>query len=399
LSLETAVTERARALLPGLSDRAEQAERLRMLPMETVAEFHEAGLFRALQPKRYGGLELDPAAFYDAVIAIGTVCASSAWVLSVLGVHSWHLGLFDGRAQDDVWGTDPRALICSSYATAGEVTRVAGGYLLSGTWPFSSGSDHCQWAFVGGIVPPEPGGRGPIGDDGREWPDVRTFLVPMTECSLVDNWFVAGLSGSGSKQVHLDGVFVPEHRTHRFMDVRSGDSPGLRDNTSTLYQLPFGSLFCYAIAAPVIGAARGMYEALVADGRERARIAFDGGRPEDVLLNLRIAHTAAELDAVMLQLRHNFAMMSGALERGEAIGLDTRSRCRWDAAHATQVATACVDRIFAATGGRAIFLSNPMQRAFRDAHAMRAHAYNNPGNAAQVMGRAVLGLPNRELLI
>jgi 3-hydroxy-9,10-secoandrosta-1,3,5(10)-triene-9,17-dione monooxygenase len=394
-----AFVERARALLPVLLQRAAQAEELRMLPPETVAEYHAADLFRALQPERHGGLELDPAVFFDAVILIGTVCASSAWVLSVLGVHSWHLGLFDARAQDDVWGADPHALICSSYATAGEVRRASGGYVLTGTWPFSSGSDYCQWAFLGGVAPPDPGVPAPAGDDGRAWPDIRTFLVPMAQCTLVDNWFVAGLSGSGSKQIRVDGVFVPEYRTHRFLDVRSGLSPGLQRNSSALFRLPFGSLFCYAIAAPIIGAARGMYESLVAEGRDRAQGAFDRGRPEDVLLELRIARTVAQLDAASLQLRHNFAMMTAGIERGEPISMDTRSRCRWDAAHAAQVATECVDRVFGAAGGRAIFLSNPMQRAFRDAHAMRAHAFNNPDNAAQVMGRAELGLPNREFLI
>ena len=207
------------------------------------------------------------------------------------------------------------------------------------------------------------------------------------------------MSGSGSKQIRVEGVFVPEYRTHRFLDVRSGLSPGLRANPAALFRLPFGSLFCNAIAAPIIGTARGMYESLVAAGRDQARSAFDRGRPEDVLLELRIASTAAQLDAATLQLRHNFARMTASIHRGDPISMDTRSRCRWDAAHAAQVATECADRVFGAAGGRAIFLSNPLQRAFRDAHAMRAHAFNNPDNAAQVMGRAELGLPNREFLI
>jgi 3-hydroxy-9,10-secoandrosta-1,3,5(10)-triene-9,17-dione monooxygenase len=399
MALETAFTERALQLLPALRERAPQAEQLRMLPAETVAQFQDAELFRALQPKRYGGLELDPAAFFDAVASVGTACASSAWVLSVLGVHSWHLGLFDPQAQQDVWGEDPRALVCSSYGATGQVTSVDGGYRLTGTWPFSSGSDHSQWAFLGGVVPTGPHRSAPVGDDGREWPDVRTFLVPMAECTLDDNWFVAGLSGSGSKQVRVQDVFVPEYRTHRFLDIRSGGSPGLRENASPLYRLPFGSLFCYAIAAPVIGTARGMYQALVAEGRERAQAAYERGLPEDVALQLRIGHIAAELDGVTLQLRENFATMTSAIERGEVIGMGARSRCRWDAARAAQVATACVDRVFESAGGRAIFLSNPMQRAFRDAHAMRAHAYNNPDHAARVMAREELGFPNRELLI
>jgi 3-hydroxy-9,10-secoandrosta-1,3,5(10)-triene-9,17-dione monooxygenase len=370
-----------------------------MLPAETVAEFQDAFLFRALQPKRYGGLELAPGAFFEAVACLGTACASSAWVLSVLGVHSWHLGLFDPQAQQDVWGDDQRALICSSYGASGQVTRVEGGYLLTGAWPFSSGSDHSQWAFLGGVAPAGASGSAPLGDDGREWPDVRTFLVPMSECSLHDDWFVAGLSGSGSKQIRVEDVFVPEYRTHRFLDIRSGFSPGLSENSSSLYRLPFGSLFCYAIATPIVGTARGMYQTLVAEGRERARHTFELGLPEDVPLQLRIGQIGAELDGVTLQLRENFAAMTSAIERGETIGMGVRSRCRWDAARAAQVATACVDRVFEAAGGRAIFLSNPIQRAFRDAHAMRAHAYNNPDHAARIMAREQLGLPNRELLI
>ena len=393
------LTDRALALLPALAERAAGTERNRTLPPETVADLQQADLLRALQPVRHGGLEADPAEFFDAVATIGTVCASSAWVLSVLGVHSWQLALFDPQAQIDVWGTDPSALICSSYATAGKVTPVEGGYLLRGTWPFSSGSDHCQWAFLGGIVPHAPSDRALLGPDGQEWLDVRTFLVPMSECTLVDNWFVSGLSGSGSKQINVDDVFVPEYRTHRFLDIRSDSSPGLRQNTSGLYRLPFGSLFCYAIAAPIMGTARGMYTALLAEGRGRAQLAFERGRHEDPALQVRIAHIAADLDSVTLQLRENFRAMQTTVERGESITMDTRSRVRWDAARAAEVATTCVDRAFVAAGGRAIFLSNPMQRAFRDAHAMRAHAYNNTDHAAQIMGRAELGLPNREFVI
>jgi 3-hydroxy-9,10-secoandrosta-1,3,5(10)-triene-9,17-dione monooxygenase len=393
------LTDRVAGLLPALAERAVAAEQDRMLPAETIADFQDAGLLHALQPARYAGLEAAPAEFFDAVMSIATVCASSAWVLSVLGVHSWQLALFDVRAQDDVWGADPAALICSSYATAGTVEPVEGGYLLRGTWPFSSGSDHCRWAFLGGIVPQDAGRPVRRGPDGHEWLDVRTFLVPMSECTLVDNWFVAGLSGSGSKQIQVDGVFVPEYRTHRFLDIRDNTSPGRDVNTSWLYKLPFGSLFCYAIAAPIIGAARGMYATLLAEGRERAVVAFERGRQEDAPLQLRIARTAAELDGVTLQLRENFRAMRATVDDGEVIGMDTRSRVRWDAARAAQVATECVDRVFMAAGGRAIFLSNPIQRAFRDAHAMRAHAYNNTDHAAQIMGRSELGLPNREFLI
>jgi 3-hydroxy-9,10-secoandrosta-1,3,5(10)-triene-9,17-dione monooxygenase len=145
--------QRVRALLPALRERAGHAERLRRLPDKTFADFQEAGLFRCLQPKRYGGYELDPATLYRAVIEIGTVCGSTAWILGVGGVHSWHLALFAPQAQDDVWGKDSSIQISTSLAPTGTVARVAGGFRLQGRWSSSSGCDFCHWAALGGVAP------------------------------------------------------------------------------------------------------------------------------------------------------------------------------------------------------------------------------------------------------
>src|SRR5919108_2479984 len=160
---------RVRDLLPALRERATLAEQLRRLPDETFADFQEAGLFRALQPRRYGGYELDPGVFYQAVIEVGTVCGSSAWILGVIGVHNWHLAIFPPQAQEDVWGTDTSIQLSTSLAPTGTVRQVGGGYRLRGRWSFSSGCDFCHWAVLGGIAPALREG---------DPPDMRTFLVP-----------------------------------------------------------------------------------------------------------------------------------------------------------------------------------------------------------------------------
>ena len=125
-----AYLERVRALLPALRERTARAEQLRRLPDETFADFQEAGLFRALQPRRYGGYELDPGTFYQAVMEVGTVCGSSAWILGVIGVHNWHLAIFPPQAQEDVWGEDTSVQLSTSLAPTGTVERVEGGYRL-----------------------------------------------------------------------------------------------------------------------------------------------------------------------------------------------------------------------------------------------------------------------------
>ena len=380
--------DRVRALLPTLRARALDAERLRRLPDETFNDFQEAGLFRCLQPKRFGGYELDPVTFYQAVMDVGTVCGSSAWILGILGVHNWHLALFPPRAQEDVWGEDTSIQLSTSLAPTGTVERVEGGFRLRGRWSFSSGCDFCHWAVLGGLVPPVTAG---------EPPDARTFLVPRQDYAIEDNWHVMGLCGTGSKDLVVKDAFVPEYRTHSYRDAFYLMNPGAVVNEAPLYRLPFGLVFPAGLASPAIGVALGALEAFREQAktrvspRDRARVA------EDPFIQLRLAEAAAEVDAARDRLLGNFAEMMRLVCAGKEIPLTQRARYRWDAAKATDWSVRAVDRLFEASGGGGIFLNNPIQRAWRDVHAMRAHAGNNPERAAAVFGRSEFGLPPLDL--
>ena len=136
----------------------------------------------------------------------------------MVGVHPWQIALFDNEAQRDVWGEDRDARASSSYAPTGAAERVNGGFHLSGRWHFSSGVDHCAWVLLGGVI-----------KDGDEGPEFRTFLVPRRDFAIdQESWAVTGLRGTGSKDVVVDGAFVPEHRTHRIVDVYRGTDPDSR---------------------------------------------------------------------------------------------------------------------------------------------------------------------------
>jgi len=208
---------RVRLLLPVLRERADHAERLRRLPDETFADFQDAGLFRCLQPKRYGGYELDPGTLYQAVMEIGAVCGSSAWILGVIGVHNWHLALFAPEAQDDVWGKDTSIQLSTSLAPTGTVESVDGGFRLRGRWPFSSGCDFCQWAVLGGAVPSL---------DKNAPPDVRTFLVPRSDYVIDDTWHAVGLRSSTTGRCTgcPSGSFSRRASAHRRSASRWGPS-------------------------------------------------------------------------------------------------------------------------------------------------------------------------------
>ena len=376
--------QRVRALIPAIRERALPAERLRRLPEETFAEFQEAGLFRCLQPKRYGGYELDPGTLYQAVMEIGAVCGSTAWILGVIGIHNWHLALFAPQAQDDVWGKDTGIQVSTSLAPTGTVTRVDGGFRLRGRWSFSSGCDFCQWAALGGIVPP-------LGDG--EAPDMRTFLVPRADYTIDDTWHAVGLCGTGSKDVVVVDAFVPEYRTHSYRDAFYLTNPGAAVNDAPLYRLPFGLVFPACISSPAIGVALGALGAfrdqttIRVSPRDRSRVA------EDPFAQLALAEAAAEVTAARDRLLGNFAEAMGMARDGAELSLAQRARYRWDTAKAVDRSVRAVDRLFEASGGRGIFLDNPIQRAWRDVHAIRAHAGNNLERAAFVFGRSEFGLP------
>jgi 3-hydroxy-9,10-secoandrosta-1,3,5(10)-triene-9,17-dione monooxygenase len=377
---------RVRDLVPAVRERASRTEQLRRMPDETFADFQEAGLFRALQPKRYGGYELDPGIFYQAVAEVAAACGSSGWVLGVLGVHNWHLAIMPPQAQQDVWGDDDSIQLSTSLAPTGTVERVDGGFRLSGRWSFSSGCDFCQWAVLGGTAPPAEGAS-------ARPPDARVFLVPREDYRIEDNWHVIGLCGSGSKDLVVDGAFVPEYRTHSYQDAFDLKHPGCAINDAPLYRLPFALIFRYGITSPAIGAAQGALDAFCEQTGRRVNVMDQSRAAEDPFTQQRLADSAAEIAAAHERMLGNFAAMMALVRAGRDIPLEQRARYRWDAGKAIAWSVAAVDRLFEASGGRALFLDSPIQRAWRDVHAMRAHAGNSPEKSAIVFARSELGLP------
>ncbi len=371
--------ERTRKLIPQLEAGAAETEQLRRVPEDTVAALQRAGLMRALQPRSWGGLELDPLGFYEAAAEVAAACPSTGWVLAVLGVHPWQLALFPEHAQRDVWQDDPDAAISSSYAPTGSVDPVKGGFRVRGRWSFSSGCDACTWVFLGGFVPNAHGSR-----------DMRTFLLPRSDYTIDDTWHVAGLAGTGSKDIVVDDAFVPEHRTHRFLDAFQLRNPGRTANPGPLYRLPFGCVFAWGVAAPALGAAQGALDACREQMREKLSAYSRGTVAEDPFAQVHLAEAAGEITAARSEMREVWERMTTLVHDGREIPMELRVRTRFTAANVVGRSVRAVDLLFAAAGGQAIFLDNPLQRFFRDVHAMRAHFINNPDRAARLFGQTQL---------
>ena len=384
------VLDAVRNLLPGFAERAPSADVDRTLPDRTIAELVDAGVFRMLQPMRYGGLEADPVRFYDVVRAIAGVCGSTGWVASVLGAHPWHIALFPEPAQDDVWGDDPDALVCSSYAPVGRFVPVEGGYELTGHWRFASGCEHATWALLGGFV---------IAAEGKPI-DLLTALVPCVDYRVEDVWDTVGLRGTGSNDVHVDRVFVPEHRTVRNYEHVLLRGPGQKVNSGPLYRMPFGAIFTSAVTAPVIGVVEGCLETFLSRMRSRNRLSLGGGRfAEDQFAQVAVARAASEVDAAALQLARNLGELYECACRGEEISMELRLRARRDQVCGTERSVKAIDMLFATAGGTSLRRGNPIERAWRDAHAGSIHVANDVERALALYGRGAFGLDVEDTLV
>ncbi|MEU6106169.1 3-hydroxy-9,10-secoandrosta-1,3,5(10)-triene-9,17-dione monooxygenase oxygenase subunit [Streptomyces flaveolus] len=372
-----------RALAPTLRERAAEAETLRRVPDTSVKELEDTGFFQLLQPRAFGGRAADPLVFYSAVKEIAKACGSTGWVASVLGIHPWHVALYDPRAQQEVWGEDPKTRIASSYAPTGEATPVDGGFRLSGRWHFSSGCDHAQWALLGCLVPDAEGN--PV--------DMRTFLIPRAEYRIDDVWDTVGLRGTGSNDVVVDDVYVPDHRALSFGPVTALKVPGHELNDDPLYRLPYAGVFTTTISTPIVGIAEGAFDSYVETTKRRFRVSYGQKVAEDPFAQVRIARAAGDIDASWLQLTRNIGEMYDLARRGEELPVELRTRTRRDQVLATERAVAALDLLMENAGGNAMRTGpNPVQRAWRDAHTGRGHAANDPERALLLHGQAVLGL-------
>jgi 3-hydroxy-9,10-secoandrosta-1,3,5(10)-triene-9,17-dione monooxygenase len=378
---------RAQELIPVLARRSlEQKQRRGILP-ETIAEMHAAGFFRVLQPRRWGGYEMDLGTFYDIEIALGEGDMSSGWTYGVLGVVSWFLGVMDDRAAQEVWGHDTTTLICSSTMPAGKATAVDGGFRLAGYWRYASGCEHCGWALLGGMVHVD-----------NTPPDWRFFLVQRRDYRTVDMWQVAGLQGTGSIDVILDDVFVPAYRTQRLQDNFLLRGAGQTLNTSDLYRLPFGQIFVRGVSTAGIGALQAMLTALIDFSRDRVSRA--GGRSaESPFVQLLCAETAAAIDEMRTTLHRNFATLHDYARRSETPPLELRLQHKFQSSAVIERCTLLASRIFKSTGAAGLSDELPFGRILADLMAARQHISNQYDYYGSNWGAAMFGLESKDFLL
>jgi 3-hydroxy-9,10-secoandrosta-1,3,5(10)-triene-9,17-dione monooxygenase len=383
ISYEQALAS-VRALAPKLRERAALADSTRRIPDETLRELHASGLMRVLQPRRVGGSELPWISLIDIGSGLAAACGSTAWNWANYAVHHWMLAFWPVACQDEIWNADPDMLIASSVVfPAGKATRVRGGYRLSGRWPFSSGVDSSAWNMLGGIV-----------QDGEAAGEYRIFLLPREDYSIIDNWQVLGLRGTGSNDVEAQNAFVPEQRALAVEHTKGGSKhPGAGINTGAIFRIPIFATFPYMLTGIALGIAEGALASFL-EGM-RGRVARYSGKTlsDMTAIQVKIAEAAACIDTARGIMRRHCEAAQGLADRNEVPDMMSKVTWRRDGAFSAGLCERAVDVLFKSSGGAALFDDHPLQRAFRDVHAATAHISMIWEPQATTYGRVALGLP------
>jgi 3-hydroxy-9,10-secoandrosta-1,3,5(10)-triene-9,17-dione monooxygenase len=381
------VFERIEEASTVLADRSAAADELGRLPDDVAKRLQDIGVVRMLQPADFGGYEADPREFLAAVMEIGHSCPSAGWVAGVVGVHPWELALNDLRLQEEVWGSDPDTWVASPYAPCGTATPVDGGYTVEGRWPFSSGTDLCDWVVLGALVP--GGGTGGV-------PFMVHVMLPRGDYEIdPESWKVMGLGGTGSKDVIVRGAFVPAYRAIDVTKVMDGRAAVEAGRTQALYRMPWSTIFPSSVAAGLLGIAEGVLEHALEYQAGRVN-AVGVAQVSDPHSRRTLGEAAADLRGARTQLLYDVGELYEGVADGYQVTMADRVAIRRDQVRVAWRAVEAADRVFTCCGGNAVRLDKPVQRFWRAMHAGMNHAVFVPGPvyddaAGMLMGEAPSG--------
>ncbi|GAA0691271.1 flavin-dependent monooxygenase [Marinobacterium maritimum] len=389
MTMHNPMLEKLKEILPAIRANASKAEELRQVPQENIDMLHGIGLNRAFLPKAYGGLEMSLPEFTDCIAALAGACCSTAWAYSLLCTHNHQMAMFSKEAQEEFWGENPDTVASSSIAPFGKHEEVEGGIIFTGDMKWSSGVDHAQWIIVG---------FNRFNDAGEK---IYSFaVIPKKEFTIIDDWYSAGMQGSGTKTARIEGVFVPEHRIQAAGDMMEGRHVGRSlYPDSKIYHTPYRPYFACGFAAMSLGVAERMIDVYKEMTKNRVR-AYTGAQvKESIPPILRIAESYQQVCAARAYLEKTWNEHKEYGERHEYPDRYTLAHWRTNQAYAIKMCVEAVNRLWAVMGASNWLADREGQRLWRESNMTAAHAYTDYDVCAQIIGREILGLePDPSLL-
>ncbi|NIB45001.1 flavin-dependent monooxygenase [Pseudomaricurvus alkylphenolicus] len=384
-----ALKQRVREILPIIAKNAEKTDANRSVAEENIELLKAAGFTRALQPKAFGGLEIEAPSYGPILMEIAENCSSTAWVAGLLAQHSHMIAIMSEELQQEIWGKDTSVLVSSSVAPILEAKPVDGGVILDGTWGWSSGCDHADWALLGFK---------------RAVPELDNMMIPHMACvprtdyEIIDDWHTAGLKGTGSKTLKLKNVFVPEHRIDGSIELATGQSKGFGSHPGKIFHSPFASYFALGFSVTALGTAKAFINLYKEKQSKRVR-AYTGAKAADSApAYMRLAESVLQVRAAETRLAQDWSEV--AQHCNELRLPDESMSTSWRASqtYVTNQAIEAVNRLYTGSGGSAWFDNNRMQKLWRDVNMAGSHAYSDLDVAKQTYGRHLMDIePDMDL--
>jgi alkylation response protein AidB-like acyl-CoA dehydrogenase len=372
---------RARALAPQLAAAAAEIEGRREVPPEIAKALIEAGFYRLLLPRSLGGAELLPSAYVPIIEEIAKADASTAWCLNQAGGCAMTAAYLAPEVAHEIFG--PPDGILAWGPGPGEARIAPGGYRVTASWSFASGSHNASW--LGAHVPiVEADGRKRLNPDGS--PVIGTMLFPKQKARMTDIWHVIGLRGTGSDRFSVEDLFVPEaYCVHR-------DAPEARREAGLLYRFSNLQLYSSGFAGVALGIARASLDAFVELARDKVPFRAAHSLRADNVVQAEVARAPAQVDAARAFLYRSLDTIAAAVAARGHLTLDERMTIRLASTFAIHEAVAVVDTCYHAAGSTAIFADNPFERRFRDIHAVCQQLQGRQEHF-ETVGQYLLGLP------
>jgi alkylation response protein AidB-like acyl-CoA dehydrogenase len=379
------LVERAAALTPTLQRNAQETEDTRRIPQENLDALRDAGLLKITMPRRFGGYEVMATTKMAVSEAIGrSGCGSTAWVTALINICNWMGSLLPEQGQIDIWGENPDATIAGVLNPSEDVKRVEGGFLISGRWPWASGSLHSDWVLVGIMVPDETG----------EFVDQALAFLPTSEITVEDTWFVAGMKGTGSNTILAHEVYVPEHRTYSVPAAIQGERATPFAAQEPAYQQSFVPLLTLILGGPQLGLGRAALDFVLEKSSRRGMTYTNYERQADsVGFQLEVAQAAMLLDSGGLHMDRAGRDIERAALAGRPLEYVTRARVRADTSFGIKRVREAIDRLLSAHGASSFADISPLQRIWRDSSTAGRHAVVDSAVNLEVFGKALVGVP------
>ncbi|MBX3502002.1 MAG: hypothetical protein KF889_21380 [Alphaproteobacteria bacterium] len=366
------LVEQLGRLRPLIEKHRGSFDEARRLPKRVFEALCDIGAFRLFLPRALGGLELSPHGFMRVVEAASELDGSVGWLVGNGGGMSRVGGYLAPEVAGD-WFADRRAFVASSTGAVGEAVPVDGGYRVTGRWPFGSGIHHATWAM--GLCAVAPAATSS---------ELVCCHLPAGSVSIVDNWFVSGMRGTGSCDFEARDVFVPAAHAHRFMDP-----PPTQSNV--LYRLPVASIYPLTVSVVPLGIARATISSFIGLAATTSRRGMSAALRDREIVQAEVGRAEALHHAARAFLVEAITELMMATDMGGDRLIRARALFRAACAHAAESAVRIVDMLSTVSGSISIFESAPLERCARDVHAAVKHVAMSPNNYV-IAGRICMGL-------